>query len=1187
MRIKTAEITGFKSFSDKVTLTFMPGITALVGPNGCGKSNVVDAFRWAMGEQSAKQLRGQIMEDIIFNGSETKKPMSMAEVSISFSNENGQSLHRFSAYTEITVTRRLFRSGESEYYINKVPCRLKDIIELFLDTGAGPKAYSIIEQGKVEHVINAKPLERRLLIDEAAGISKYKSRKKEALAKMESTRNNVLRIDDILVEVTRQLNAIKRQTAKLKRYQALKSEMRTIELSLSHAQYRSFNDQHQSLLARCAEGKQQEISESTEVSALEAAFEQENLNLHQAEKLFQSAQAELYQVTAACQKEESTAEYLAKEMGAVSQQQRQQQITIESLNQRIADHQDEEKALQAKHAEYAHSIAERSIALTDREARLAVLKEAHARSRLQIDDEKNRLIDLLTGLASRTNHLTQLEKNHLSLLRKIDYTREESLRLSRELLTTEENLAALLDEQQRQMRLDEDHRSELSRLENRIAAITAELGQTEVLCNESREQYEKLNSRLTSLQELHDKFEECENGVRSIMLRTGSGHDAGNGIRGLLADFIQTEPQYETAVEAVLGEKLQYIIVENHLNGIEALDYIKTQALGKASIVPLSLRLHSSSPSAPPSADAGRSMPLGMLVSTTDEYRLIIDHLLSDVILVDCLATALAVWRSNGNGHTLVTLDGEVVDPAGIITGGRHNGMPAALLGKRREILELRARLADLLPRCETLRTERERLRRLLTDSRDHYEQLKETTHREALQHIALKRDIAQQQKTEADIRQRIEMLNTEKQDCEAALAAAAEESERLQQEKTCMSVQKSETEHLLQELQQLEHEATSDIDVLNDDITALKISVAADKERCENTVHAIQHTRSSLSQLFEEQRQAHAHSEALQVRCTALADDLLCAQTALEAHRSSRHDCEQALDRARQDIVTREETLRASEQLLRERRRSLEARRASLQDLTVHIAESALTINHLLADIEEKYRIRLDQEFPAGDAAEGAATPTQEALHELKDKLERLGEVNLAAAQEEEELAGRFQFLTEQREDLTRSLESLQQAIKKINRTTRERFLEAFGQINEQFKKVFAELFHGGKAELKLTDEENILETGIDIVAQPPGKKLQDLDLLSGGEKSLTAFALLIAIFLVKPSPFCILDEADSALDDTNANRFNRYLQNMSRDSQFIIITHNKLTMQVAHTLYGITMQEPGTSKIVSVQLQ
>ena len=1189
MKIKSAEITGFKSFSDKVTLNFLSGITALVGPNGCGKSNIVDAFRWAMGEQSAKHLRGQIMEDIIFNGSETKKPMSMAEVSLSFSNENGRLTHRYSTYSEISVTRRLFRSGESEYYINKMPCRLKDIVDLFLDTGAGPKAYSIIEQGKVEHVINAKPLERRVLIDDAAGLSKYKSRKKEALAKMESTRSNLQRIDDIMVEVTRQLNAIKRQASKLKRYQALKNEIKIIELSLSYARYRSLKDQHQLLQSLCEEGKHREIRESAEVSSLEAAYEQHNLDLHQAEKLFQTAQAELYQVHAACQKEESNAEHLAKEMDAISKQQHQQQSTIASLSQRIAERQAEEIALQAKNAEYIHAIAESTVALTDREKHLCALKEAHARSRSQTDDEKNQLIDLLTGLASRTNHLTQLEKNHLSLLRKIDYTREESMRLSKERETAEDNLALLLEQQRSQMQQEEDHRSERLRLENRIASITDDLGRTEVLFNESREQYEKLKSRLTSLQELHDKFEECENGVRSIMLRTTRERDACNGIRGLLADFIQTDPQYETAVEAILGEKLHYIIVESHRSGIEALDYLKTQALGKASIVPLDLRLYAAEPSTPPAGET-RALPLGALVATTEEYRAIIDHLLEDVILVDSLSTALAIWHKSGNGHTLVTLDGEVVDPTGIITGGCHNGTPAALLGKRREILELRARLAELMPRCEQLRTEKDRLIRQLADCKEEHEQLKEQSHREALLLIALKRDISQLQKTAADIRQRVDVLQADRRECESALAAATEESEVLQREKELMSVQKAEKEYLLRQLQEREREAAREIEILQSEITALKIAVAADKEKNEGTVQALQHARSSLSLLLEERHRVHQNGEDLQAGFASLTDALHQSKDALEVHLASKRDCEQALDRIRQDIVAREEALRAGEQLLRERRHSLAEARSKLQDLTVRIAESGLIISHLLADIEERYHVDLEQYNPSDAAAiDGAAdddATSEGALYELKEKLERLGEVNLAAAEEEEELASRFRFLTEQREDLTRSLDSLQQAIKKINRTTRERFLDAFNQINDQFKKVFSELFQGGKAELKLTDEENILETGVDIVAQPPGKKLQDLDLLSGGEKSLTAFALLMAIFLVKPSPFCVLDEADSALDDTNANRFNRYLQNMSHQSQFIIITHNKLTMQVAHTLYGVTMQEPGTSKVVSVQL-
>jgi chromosome segregation protein len=670
------------------------------------------------------------------------------------------------------------------------------------------------------------------------------------------------------------------------------------------------------------------------------------------------------------------------------------------------------------------------------------------------------------------------------------------------------------------------------------------------------------------------------------MLRTRSSQDESNGICGLLADFIQTDPKYETAVEAVLGDKLQYIIVESHLTGIEALNYIKLQSLGKASIVPLNLRNPGPVPSPSLNLET-RALPLGDLVTTSEEYRVVVDHLLADVVLVDSLSTALAIWSNNGNNYTLVTLDGEIIDPAGIITGGRHNGTPAALLGKRREILELQSQLADLTPRCERLRTEKENLGILLSDARDKNEQLKEQSHREALQLIALKRDIAQLQKTAEDISQRIDMLGEERQECESSLAALAHESEMLQHEQEVMLAQKSEKEGLLQQLQQQEQEGAMELERLHNQITSLKIAVAAEKEKCENTVHAIQQARSSLSHLCEEQRQAHEQLEELKVKEAGISADLAESKSAAETHLVVKLDRQQSLERARRDIVHKEEALRATEQLLKERKRRLEERRAAVQELNLRLTESGLTISHLLADIKEKYHLPLDEFSPEDAGCGGDETQSVELLHDLREKLERLGEVNLAAAQEEEELSGRFQFLTEQREDLMKSLESLQQAIKKINRATRERFLEAFTGINEQFKTVFMELFQGGRAELKLTDEENILETGIDIAAQPPGKKLQDLDLLSGGEKSLTAFALLIAIFLVKPSPFCILDEADSALDDTNANRFNHYLKNLCHVSQFIIITHNKLTMQIANTLYGITMQEPGTSKVVSVQLQ
>ena len=591
MKIKTIEISGFKSFSDKALLNFMPGITALVGPNGCGKSNVVDAFRWAMGEQSAKQLRGNLMEDVIFSGSESRKPMSMAEVSITFTNDNGSAPHHYSSYSEIMVTRRLFRSGESEYYINKAPCRLKDITELFLDTGAGAKAYSIIEQGKVDQIINAKPFDRRVLIDEVAGISKYKNRKKEALSKIESTKDNLHRVDDIIIEVKRQLNSIKRQASKLKRYQALKEEIKTIEIASSLKHYASLKESDAALRNALEHSSREEIKQGTQISSIEALLEDERLQLNHDEKLYQSIQEEIYKITSTSQKEESRLEYLTKEISSAESQYQQHLQQIETLQTRVQDYHREELTLEERNREHNKTIQDISATLIEDEEKVVTLKDQYTELHSHIESEKNNLIDILTVLARVNNTLTQLEKDHLSLLRKIEFNKEESASLEQKKLTMERDLSSSETELSTTESSKHNRQDEKQLLDQQILSLTEKLQPTEIDLTEIKEKCEKAESRLYSLQELKDKFEECDDGVRSIMLRTQ--HDTPteqNGIYGLLADFIQTDPQYESALEAVLGEKLHYIIVESHLSGMQALDYLKLQSLGRASLIPMHIR---------------------------------------------------------------------------------------------------------------------------------------------------------------------------------------------------------------------------------------------------------------------------------------------------------------------------------------------------------------------------------------------------------------------------------------------------------------------------------------------------------------------------------------------------------------------------------------------------------------------
>ncbi len=1187
MNIKSIEITGFKSFVDKVSLNFMPGITALVGPNGCGKSNIVDAFRWVMGEQSAKQLRGKTMEDIIFNGSETIKPLGMAEVAITFSNENGDAPFQYRQYSEIMVTRRLFRSGESEYSINKIPCRLKDITELFLDTGVGAKAYSIIEQGKVEQVINSKPQDRRLLIDEAAGISKYKTRKKEALYKIESTRNNLLRVDDIIVEVKRQLNSIKRQASKLKRYQDLKEEVKKIELNSSLLKYSSLKEKYRYLKEQLDHCKKEEIRTSTQISSIEATFEAEKIDLNEEEKVYHLIQEEIFKTSSLCQKEESRLEYLNKELLSAKDQHHQLLEQAKNINERMEIHQNEIKILEENNLKYNQKIKAGASDLINQEEQFFKFKEESSKLQNRIELEKNNLIDFLTELAHLNNNLTQMEKTHLTLLRKIENNKEENQNQATKLSHLEKEISALKDDRIRNEASSSQLGEEKVIIDKKIISLTEDMRQNEIALTEVREQWERTNSHLLSLQELQEKFEECDAGVRSIMLRDKNPEIEKNGICGLVADFIETEPRYETALEAVLGEKLHYVIVENQMSGIEAIEYLKTQSLGRASIVPIQIRKYHRD-QLPSSVEGEKVEPLLRLVRTKEEYHSITNYLLNDVLLVDNFNTALKIWDTNGNNYTLVTLDGEIIDPAGIITGGRQNGAPSKILRKRREIKELKIKLSQLSPILEQLQTKKQLFNGQVSQLKEDSDKLLENIHRREINLFSLDKDITQLTRESDETRQRIELLQIEKEEITTTLKEASDEASKLQEEKEIKLSTKNEKESLLAQLQKESRNLDLQIDILQDEITKLKVQVAAEREKIENNLLILQRTKENFSILREEHNhilQRNIEGEQKQI---TLQNELQQTSVQIETYQKTSQEQEQSLDKKREVIVCKEEKLKGKEVELKDLRKSLEEIKSNSNDYTVQVTESNLTITHLIQDIDEKYHLNLENlllNTPIEDIGEDENS--YQRLDELRDKIERLGEVNLAASQEQEELTNRYQFLNEQREDLTKSLESLNLAIKKINRITKQRFLETYELINEKFKEVFPELLLGGRAELKLTDENNILETGIDIVVQPTGKKLQSIDLLSGGEKSLTAIALLMAIFLVKPSPFCLLDEADSALDDVNATRFNHYLKNISHNSKFILITHNKLSMQVANTLYGVTMQEPGVSKVVSVQLQ
>jgi len=894
-------------------------------------------------------------------------------------------------------------------------------------------------------------------------------------------------------------------------------------------------------------------------------------------------QEEIFKTSSLYQKEESRLEYLNRELLSVKDQHHQRQEQTKNINARMEAYQNEIKILEEKNLAYNQKIRDCTSYLVQNEEQLFKFKEASFQLQSKIELEKNNLIELLTELAHLNNCLTQLEKNHLTLLRKIENNKEETQNQATKYSQLEKAMSVLKEDQKMNKGSSILLEEEKVDIDKHLKSSTEDLQQNEIALAKVKEQWEKSNSLLLSLQELQEKFEECDTGVRSIMLRDNTSKTERNGVCGLVAD----DPQYETALEAVLGEKLHYIIFENQFSGIEAIEYLKTQSLGRASVIPMQIR-ESHPDQLPTSIDGEKVEPLIQFVKTKDEYLPITDYLLGDVLLVDNFNTALRIWNTNGNRYTLVTIDGEIIDPAGIITGGRQNGAPSKILRKRREIKELNAKLSQLTPILEQLQNKKQQFTEHISHLKEDGDKILERIHQREIKHFSLDRDVTQLTKELGENHQRVEFLQIEKEEISSALEEASDEASRLQKEKEVKVSTKREKDSLLTQLQEDSKNLDCQIDSLQDEITKLKVQVAAEREKFENNVSTLHRTKKTFSDLREEHEQTLQRNKEGEQKQIELQNDLQQAKAQIETYQNTKQDLEQSLDEKRESIVQQEEAIKAKEVILKELRQFLEELRSKNNDFNINITEFNLNITHLLQDIEEKYHLNLENlllNTPIEDIKEDENS--YQRLDELRGKIERLGEVNLAASQEEEELTNRYQFLNEQREDLTKSLESLNLAIKKINRTTKHRFLETYELINDKFKKVFPELFQGGRAELKLTDEHDILETGIEIAAQPPGKKLQSIDLLSGGEKALTAITLLMAIFLVKPSPFCLLDEADSALDDVNATRFNQYLKNISHNSQFIFITHNKLSMQVANTLYGITMQEPGVSKVVSVQLQ
>ena len=1184
MKIKEVKVFGFKSFAGKTDLSFQSGITAIVGPNGCGKSNVMDAIRWAMGELSAKQLRGALMEDVIFNGSEGIKPTGVAEVSLIFSNDDGIAPPEYCDFSEIQVTRRLFRSGDSEYYINKVPCRLKDITELFMDTGLGTKTYSMVEQGKVEMILNSKPQDRRFLIEEAAGVTKYKNRKKEALSKIESTKQNLIRLSDIIGEIKKQINSLKKQAKKAEKYNSIKEEIKETELTMALGEHRQLLEEKKDKEKALDILRAEDAGISAKIQSSENRIEETKVRLLEKEKELNTIQERLHDTNNSVLRDENRIEYSGKELEALKKQQSRLREDIKKFELQLETTVKEIQELEKNRQGFQDALATEELNLTEREGQFNKLEEHYKVAVERIESEKADLIDILTDIAHIKNSITNLTDQQADFLRRDEKSREElknAVKMIEELEGKASKLKKDLDELSRlKGGLEEEKKKRLEETDNLKLAVEGK-GKT---LNDLKEELNRKTARLNSLEEFQKNLEGYQEGVRSIMLKNGDNSSKKNGIYGVVADIIETAPKYETALEAILGEKLQYIIVKSQNEGVEAIEYLKEQAAGRSSFIPLNLREDKGSSSTVYSAEADYT-PLVSVVKAKEGFYNIANYLLANVLVVEDFDRAMKFWENNGYIGTLVTLDGEVIDSCGVLTGGSKSVVSGGVLQKKREIRELEQTTERIREEYSSVEKEYKQIVEETSSIQKRIEKLSHELYAGDVKILALKNEQNQAYSELSRFKEKIEILNferdqlqTEKEKTKVDLSA---KGERLQG----LNSLKDEKERIVGSLQGEEKKIKEKIDGLRAGLTSSKITIGSVKEKLEGISSNINRLRNAKAELIKEIEEKRKENEESEKECLNISKRIEDSQETLDELLKIHKDLQASLSIKRVEMEEDVEELRKEENAHKTLLKEGEDIHQRVSDVSLKITEIGLNISHLEDRVNEKYRVRLESmtSLPAdGFSGEEA----KERLAYMKESLENMGEVNLLSIGEYEELKERYEFLTGQENDLKESLESLQKTISKINRETRKRFNETFLAVNRKFKEVFPRLFNGGMGELVLTDEDDLLETGIEIIAQPPGKKLQNITLLSGGEKALATIALIFSMFTIKPSPFCLLDEVDAALDDVNIHRFNELLLETSQNSQFIVVTHNKQTMEIVNTLIGVTMETPGVSKLVSVKM-
>ena len=1224
MYLKNLTVLGFKSFADKTSLNFQPGMTSIVGPNGCGKSNVSDAIRWVLGEQSAKALRGGEMADVIFNGTDGRKPLGMAEVSLTLGGVDDENLRAAGAdvlFNEVSITRRIFRDGASEYFINKVPCRLKDIQMLFMGTGVGRTSYSIMAQGHITQILSSKPEDRRLIFEEAAGITKFKSQKRESLRKLEYTEQNLVRVADLIREVKRQIGSLQRQAGKARRYKQLSQELQHLETQFARHQFDVLQTEITGKQADAERLRAEIETGSAEVLRCEDEISQLRGRLSDLEQQMAAMQQRGLELKGEMDRHESRIQFNEERLRELAAQNSKALTDITQAEERRHAAAGELVSVAARLASSEAALATHRQALQARQQALEQVGQDLQARQESLRKAQSEAFAAAQELTRVRNELTALDLQKQGDSIRLEKLSAEKIQLEEERNLLETRLHEFAANVQADKLSAQTKRGSVEDRQRRLAEIQEELNRASQEQDQRLQQQAEKRSRLSVIEQLEGSHEGFGAGALAALQRS-------RAVIGSLADRIRVSDDFVIAIENALGRHLQLVLTEQPESAQQILSELTASKAGRASVAALSVevpegQLAFAGDMAPADGaqaargrlDKGDVVPALSVVRADPSVEKLVRSLLGRTFIARDLPSATSQLQNGHAGCDFVTLSGDLLSRHGVYTGGYLNGSgdcraPSSILGRKNQISELQGEVGVLQEQVAEFSRRKGALLGEQTELQAGLQQAQAELRQQEVAIATREGEFAALEASRRLLHQKIDTVVYEIQSLAAQEKEGSEKRAALSAQAAGLEARersgREQVSTLTAGLEQLRQQR----DAANAQLTESRVALASEEQvsasfRQQHT--ALEQRIRELTQVVEQRR---AECATFVGRKEQAESEIAESRTGIDR---LRHDREQVGAHTAELLAqkqSQESDIAGREEKLRERRRQLTELQQQRGALEVELAQKNMSVQNLRERIQQKYHVRLDdvrsecititfaEEGPAKVhvmtpeemAAAGAATDWDAVgrqIEELQKRLDEIGPVNLVAIEEYEETEQRYQFLSKQNDDLIQAKAQLLEVINRINAQTKQMFTETFARIRENFRTLFTEVFGGGKADLVLVDENDVLESGIDIVARPPGKQLQSISLLSGGEQTMTAVALLFSIYQVKPSPFCVLDELDAPLDESNINRFILILQRFLADSQFIIITHNKRTIGMADILYGVTMEEHGVSKIVSVKFR